>query len=187
MHGFIQALEVRSVFLDRLNFLYLKLVRIPLTVGGGGVWGHLTKWLTKHLKPWQTNIFLNNLNFNFVNLTTTDVLQHLISLKPKTTGRTNSSNQHFPKFIYRSKLFLKTWYLSNDMETAKVSPIFKWKPANDRDNYKPVYQCCRVFQRSVNLFQITKWKITTKYMQLFKTKVKFYTQSTVQQPRLYYK
>ena len=36
MHGFIQALEVRSVFLDRLNFLYLKLVRIPLTVGGGG-------------------------------------------------------------------------------------------------------------------------------------------------------
>ena len=32
--GFIQALEVRSIFLDRLSFLYLKLVRIPLTEGG---------------------------------------------------------------------------------------------------------------------------------------------------------
>ena len=36
MHGFIQALEVRSVFLDRLNFLYQKPGRPPPNMGGGG-------------------------------------------------------------------------------------------------------------------------------------------------------
>ena len=35
---FIQALEVRSVFWTDWDFLYLKLVRIPLAVVG--VWGH---------------------------------------------------------------------------------------------------------------------------------------------------
>ena len=34
MQGFIQALEVRSVFLDRLSFLYKKHIRISLIVRG---------------------------------------------------------------------------------------------------------------------------------------------------------